>query len=463
MQKNQLMQSLWLLLLIIGFLLPASLLPPFTVGSLSFKKINLLEDIQTNPGLETIPSTLTLQEDTTRDSTLVENIPVKVKPQTFPCPEGITCLEDFTPGRRSLQSFFHAIRNAKSRPVRIAFYGDSFIEGDILCGSFRDTLQNLYGGRGVGYVPLASEVTQYRTSIQHTYTNWKTYSLVGKYKDKVPPLGILGYAFVPAEHNEVEYMPGRKQAVRKFDHIRVFYQAKGTSFMNYSLNDTAQHSLALNVSDSLQQVTIPEQNAQSIRLQFTNPDSVVLYGVSFEASKGVYVDNFAMRGNSGMSLSALPYDLIKQFNSYQDYKLILLQYGLNIVSETDSMNYIWYQSKMVKVINQLKELFPKASIILIGISDRAGNINGKIQTIPAVPRMRDAQREIARKTKIAFWDLYTAMGGENTMVKYVAAQPPLGAKDYTHLTFRGGQKIAKKLSDALIYELTRYDKKPILP
>jgi lysophospholipase L1-like esterase len=127
------------------------------------------------------------------------------------------------------------------------------------------------------------------------------------------------------------------------------------------------------------------------------------------------------------------------------------------------MNYVWYQSKMVKVINQLKELFPKASIILIGISDRAGNINGKIQTIPAIPRMRDAQREIARKTRIAFWDLYTAMGGENTMVKYVAAQPPLGAKDYTHLTFRGGQKIAKKLSDALIYERTRYDKNPILP
>jgi hypothetical protein len=118
---------------------------------------------------------------------------------------------------------------------------------------------------------------------------------------------------------------------------------------------------------------------------------------------------------------------------------------------------------MIKVINQLKEIFPEASILLVGISDRAGNINGKIQTLPAIPRMRDAQREIARQTQIAFWDLYTAMGGENTMVKYVTAQPPLGAKDYTHLTFRGGDKVAKILSEALLYERNRYVKKPILP
>jgi hypothetical protein len=461
MQKNQLTQSLWLLLLIMGFLLISSLVPPFTVGPISFKKINLIADIQTPSEPDTISPLAIVQKDSTRD-TVVVNLPGMIERELFPCPEGITCIEDYGLNESAMKKFFQALDYSRSKPIRIAFYGDSFIEGDILCGSFRDTLQSLYGGRGVGYVPLASEVTQFRTSILHTYANWKTYSLIGKYTD-APPLGISGYAFLPSKDNEVVYTPGRRQAPRKFDNIRVFYSGKGNSTMNYQFKDTLLYSLSLTKSDSLQVIKIPEHNIPTIKIHFTNPDSVLLYGISFETGTGVFIDNFAMRGNSGMKLSALQPAFMKQFNYYQQYKLIILQYGLNIVTETDSLGYKSYQVKMIKVINQLKEIFPEASILLVGISDRAGNINGKIQTLPAIPRMRDAQREIARQTQIAFWDLYTAMGGENTMVKYVTAQPPLGAKDYTHLTFRGGDKVAKKLSEALLYERNRYVKKPILP
>ena len=121
------------------------------------------------------------------------------------------------------------------------------------------------------------------------------------------------------------------------------------------------------------------------------------------------------------------------------------------------MNYHAYQSRMIKVVNRLKEIFPKASIVLIGISDRGGNVDGEIKTLPAIPRMRDTQREIAHQTKIAFWDLYSAMGGENSMVKFTSAKPPLAAKDYTHLNIRGGRKLAIKLANALLYEENRYE------
>jgi len=66
----------------------------------------------------------------------------------------------------------------------------------------------------------------------------------------------------------------------------------------------------------------------------------------------------------------------------------------------------------------------------------------------------------ANEQKISrYADMFAAMGGENSMKKYTESQPPLAAKDYTHLTFRGGRKIAKKLADALLNEKRRYDKK----
>jgi len=118
---------------------------------------------------------------------------------------------------------------------------------------------------------------------------------------------------------------------------------------------------------------------------------------------------------------------------------------------------------MIRVINQLKESYPGASILLVSVSDRSSNQDGTFATIPSIPLMRDAQREAARKTKVAFWDLYEAMGGANSMVKFVESRPPLAAKDYTHLTFAGGKKIAKLLAQALLNTRTEKDKQKNAP
>jgi len=208
----------------------------------------------------------------------------------------------------------------------------------------------------------------------------------------------------------------------------------------------------------MQQTVVSCEGAQAIKLHFEPIDSLKLYGVSFENKTGMYVDNFAMRGNSGMGLLQTAIRELNEFNYFQNYRLILLQYGLNVVGESDTAGYDRYADKMVKVVNRLKENFPQSSIMLLGISDRSYNQNGKFVTMPNILLMRHAQREIARRSKIAFWDVFAAMGGANSMVKFVAADPPLAAKDYTHLTYWGGRKLAKKLADALLYERVKNDK-----
>lgn len=459
--KNYLIQSNWLLLLVIVFLFMLSFLPPVSIGNFEFKKINLLTDIQPEPAQSSGSLARVIAVDTVRDSISLVKTPVKpVIP--FPCPNGITCIEDFSHGNKMIKPLFAAIKRSKSNPVRIAFYGDSFIEGDIISESLRDTLQELYGGKGVGLVPLASEISQYRLSILHSFDNWSTYSLVGK-KDPTIPLGLSGYAFVPEENNSVTYKPGRGQFPKQFYQARLFYKSTSNAILKYFINDSLEHQNQLDKSDSLKTFLIKEKNIKKIQLQFIDSDSLIGYGVSFENNGGVYVDNFAMRGNSGMALQELPENLLLQFNQIQQYKLILLQFGLNMVTEQDSTDYAWYENRMINVVNRYKKLFPDAGIIILSISDRSYNSNGVFQTIPGIKRMRLAQRNIARRSKVAFWDLFEAMGGENSMVNYVSATPPLAAKDYTHLTFRGGEKIAQKLADAILYEQHRYDKKNPIP
>jgi lysophospholipase L1-like esterase len=263
---------------------------------------------------------------------------------------------------------------------------------------------------------------------------------------------------VPQENNWVEYKPSRQRFLREFNTAKVYYRNTGASAIDYIVNDTVSHTEDLKSSGRLQEWRHNGKKEKSLRMQFAPSDSLTLYGASFEGGAGVYVDNFSMRGNSGIGLARIPDEMFTDFNRYRDYKLIIIQYGLNVVLE-DSLNYGWYAARMIKVVNKLKRVYPKASILLISVSDRSSNTSGEYKTMRAIPLMRDAQRLIAERTGIAFWDLYTAMGGENSMVRMAEAKPPLAAKDYTHLNFKGGRKLACLMVKSLLHERETYKRR----
>jgi hypothetical protein len=236
------------------------------------------------------------------------------------------------------------------------------------------------------------------------------------------------------------------------------YKNPGHASIAYTINDTLYGIESLNRSKKLIEWKLEDRDAKKVQFEFQNADSLQVFGASFEDTQGIYVDNFAMRGNSGIGLANIPDDMFKSFNKLRDYKLVLLQYGLNVVND-DSARYKWYAERMVTVINKIKKAFPGASIMLVSVSDRSTNIDGSFKTEKSIPALRNVQREIARKTGIAFWDLYKAMGGKDSMVRFVSAKPALAAKDYTHLTFTGGKKLAGALVKSLLFELEKDEHK----
>ena len=440
MEKNQIRNPLILLLWVVASLLALSLVPEFTIGPFKFKSISILADLAPDKPAATA-----------HDSIRKDSV-IRIKPDT--CRKGVTCIEDFGIDHKSLDHFLKGISSGKGK-VRVAFFGDSFIEADIFCGALRDTLQQLFGGQGVGYVPLTSQVTAYRPTIQHAFTGWKTFGIVGDKSPFAKP-GFSGYCFVPQEGNEVEFKSSIRRPVR-FSRVRLFYRSSMPASLHCTLNDTSRLDFDLAVSDTLQQQNIDAKGAVSVKFNFGPYDSLKLYGASFEGPGVVVVDNLAMRGNSGVGLYEIETADIREFNMYQNYKLVILQYGLNVVTEKDSTGYGWYVDKMVRVIQRLKDNMPGCSFLLLSVSDRCTNQNGKFITMPNIPLMRDAQRQIAFRSKIAFWDLLAAMTGPHSMANLVSATPTLASKDYTHLNFAGGRILARKLAEALLYEREKHE------
>lgn len=451
MDKIKLHDSFILCVLLIASLLFLYSIPEFSIGQWGFKRIDLLSDLKIYEKqriLEAVQDSIQVKQDSV------------VKLVEERCRPGVTCIEDYSGDSSALKLFIKALAETKKsgKKLRIAFYGDSFIEGDVFCGSFRDTLQSAFGGRGVGYVPITSAVAGFRNTIKHKFNNWQTSSLIAK-KDSSLRMGPSGYAFVPLESNWVEYKTSRQRFLTEFNIIKLYYTNFGEAAVQYTIdNDSSLNIDELKISGALQEWVYQGEKMKSVKFEFYPHDSLQLYGASFESKRGIYVDNFSLRGNSGISLKGLNDRLLTNFGKFRDYKLVILQFGLNGITE-DSMNYKAYTKRMVEVVRKFKKAFPKSSFLLLSVGDRSSNKSGKLHTMNAIPAMRNAQRAIAEKSRIAFWDMYEAMGGENSMVRFAQSRPPLAAKDYTHLTFKGGDKLASSLVKSLLYDVEKYEKR----
>jgi len=241
-----------------------------------------------------------------------------------------------------------------------------------------------------------------------------------------------------------------------FRYIRLFYSSPENTTFNYSLNNNGIRETKIVGSDRLQQKVFKDVNATTLSFRFPVSDTIKLYGVSFEDSTGIYVDNFGLRGNSGLALSRITESMNRQFNQFQNYQLIVLQYGLNVIT-ADTKDLRWYVKPMVNIIQQLKRGYPDAAILLMSVSDRSTKVGSEYQTMASVPLMVEAQREIARQSQVAFYNLFEAMGGENSMVAFVESDPPLANKDYTHLNFQGGRRVAGIFVKSLMNEYQKYN------
>ena len=107
-------------------------LPPMSVGGKPLRKVDLLADIRPD-----------VEEEVCDSDTIV--LPPPVKPIFVDtCKTGITCIEDYSDSTmRGMKHFYEALSQVKTmkRPVRIAYFGDSFIEADIFTADLRGRLQ----------------------------------------------------------------------------------------------------------------------------------------------------------------------------------------------------------------------------------------------------------------------------------------------------------------------------------
>ena len=397
-----------------------------------------------------------------------------------------------------LYAFFRALNtlqnNTARKVVRVLHYGDSQLEGDRITNFLRGKFQEQFGGGGVGMLDIVDKLHTKTAFYQKASPRWiqssffgrgfrrtnsKYYGLLGKYyRFYNPALGYkegeynfsepqplfrkASYALKPLKTTRISAsvtyttLPSATLKQRAVQNIKVLYRSsKGPfSLQIFAKNDS---SIRVNIpaSDEFDYYEHKfSKPLETVQIKVTGSKSPQIYGVALDANRGIAFDNIPIRGSSGVEFTRIEKEHFREQIRKMNVKFLILQFGVNIVPNV-MRNYGWYEKMFYQQLMFLKSLDPNLSILVIGVSDMSRRVAGGYETYPNVPLIRDAQKNAAFKAGCAFWDLYEAMGGKNSMPSWVFNKPRLANLDFTHFTGKGAQIVSEMLYKAILSE---YDK-----
>lgn len=349
--------------------------------------------------------------------------------------------------------------------LRIMLFGDSQLEGDRMGSYIRTRLQQEYGGFGPGLLQPLMPVMYTRTVEIHASPNWKRYNYLS-YRDgslphrKIGPFMSICRFMKPDSASQspaiatVRITPSifSSPQASVYQRIRLFYgNLTGVCEISVYSPDYEIASDTLKTGEGPFEFEVPLNSVSDLRMRFSGTSSPDIYGLSIESNSGVIVDNIPHRGSAGLEFTMADRQNQKALMMMLDPDLIILHYGLNVVRNVRE-DYTYYQKGLERQFQLLKELCPSADIVLMGLTDMADNFDGTMASFPNIEYIRDAQKNAAANAGIGYWDAYSAMGGANSIVKWVSLDPPLAQKDYTHLTYAGSDSLATLFLNDLIPE-----------
>lgn len=453
---NQGVRTFILAGLVIVILLALHLLPTIYFDGMEMRHVNILSDIipevyDTDETAEAIPAvgkpTVT---SPSADTSVVAPMPA--------VPDGVTMIDDYSGGASGgMLHFYEMLYNIKSlnRPVRIAYFGDSFIEGDILTCDIRERLQRRFGGNGVGWVDCGSKISGFRPTINQKFNGLSEFEVVKKpYNSSIS--GINQRYFVPAEGACV-WTSGTKYRGHSsgWNVAGLFLRTGGGVTLHTSVNGRDETVRIIDSASVVQKIECRD-SMKNISYRFTDigPDTY-LYGMALESDRGVVLDNFSMRGSAGFTIANIPHRILDDFARLRPYDLIILHFGLNVVNEKSKVaNYKAYIKRMKRAVENLRRSYPDASILIVSVPDRDQRTAAGIKTIAGIESLSAYQQIMASECKVAYFNLFKAMGGRESMKALV--EKKLANKDYTHLSFAGGAHLSEFFYDSFMAGYDNY-------
>ncbi len=384
-------------------------------------------------------------------------------PEMAQLSDSIVCLQTFSdssdirfwlPDSLYFASFWEAVESAASqgRIVRILHYGDSQIEMDRMTSQLRIYMQETFGGGGPGMIPYrtiiptlaVSESTSGELTHLSSFGDSTVTRSRGNYGPMMQSFRMSGEASLrirAASHASVD------KHVKAFSNIRLVYNNRSGTLKSTLTNSQSKTPISHEATGEGVGSMAWTLDSATTAVSLSTHGNADLYCVTVDNGPGVAVDNIPMRGCSGQQFTFVKEEFLTQAYAQLDVGLIILQFGGNSVPYLNNGKAIsTYCQSMGKQIDYLHRCCPGAKILFVGPSDMSTRHKGVLQTYPMLPVLIDSLIATVNSHGAAYWSIYHAMGGWNSMVKW--NKKGLAGSDYIHFSQHGADKMGNKLAQA---------------
>ncbi len=351
--------------------------------------------------------------------------------------------------------FWTAVETAAAdgRTYRILHYGDSQIEMDHITSRVRRYMQANFGGGGPGMLP--ANITTPNPNI-HLGTSDELVHLASfgdsnavRSNSNYGPMmqsfrmeGTVALSLRTSSHKNVD------TPVKTFNRVTLIYNNLGGT--TSATATTTQQSDRKGIHSAIWNI----DSTDRIRLRISgNTD---LYALLLDCGSGIAVDNIPMRGCSGQQFTLVNEEKLTAAYNQMDIGLIIMQFGGNSVPYIKTTEAIeTYCHSLGRQIDHLHRCCPNAKILFIGPSDMGRRSGGQFQTYAMLPPLVDSLISTALTHDAAYWSIYHAMGGENSMADWVSQG--YAGKDYIHFSQRGADLMGDRLAEAFNNNYTLFN------
>jgi lysophospholipase L1-like esterase len=371
---------------------------------------------------------------------------------------------------------------ASKRPITILQLGDDQTSTDFFTGELRRRLQEAYGNGGSGYVTAGRpHIGVLNATLKISVSPGWTYQALQR-SEEVGEFWMSGFNTVASRHGET--LSFVSETPETFDAIEIeAIRRPGGGTFEIKLDGKAERSFDL-AGQKVEPIVIrlvpdqgPTNQVREITLTTRSDGPVAIASVAiYNTRAGLTYNSVGYPGATIDVLGKLDNRLFTGNLRRLNPQIVVLSFGSNEASKAN-LDVAGYTERYRRVITKIRAALPAVTLVIIGppeAEELPSHCRGKAREtatcrvasettasasrrdacewkrLPKLAEVREAQRKLAQREGIIFWDWGSIMPKECGAHRWLAQSPALMAGDHVHFTVAGYKKSAMAFLDTLI-------------
>lgn len=346
----------------------------------------------------------------------------------------------------------------------VLLLGDSHTAGPVMVGHLREMMQARFGAAGPGRLPpgRAQRPINANQLAETTQSGeWAARSALRA--SNAGPFGLTGFRLTGERAGDVITL--RSTEAAGFDRVHLSFMAgPGAGSFRLRVDDLAVGPVTLrSASQEFRPFTLDAPaRSRELAIELVGDGPVELLGWGMDRrGRGVLVEGFGINGATLASLDNRDPAIFTRELTSQPPAMVILAFGTNEAVDPD-FDEAAYAAQLTRQILRLRQTLPRTGILLMGVPDAGRPLRAArrgrpslgcaaVSPLPALLRVRAAQRSVAQAQRVGFFDWSAEVTRNPCRLPELArGDAPLMRPDLVHFTPDGYRLTAERLQAHLL-------------